>query len=63
MATPKVRVLRDSKISEIDGRELVPGDLIHLEAGNQLAADARLIEAVQLQRGGRCDAASTFSAQ
>jgi P-type Ca2+ transporter type 2C len=49
MSAPKVRVLRDSKISEIDGRELVPGDLIYLEAGNQLAADARLIEAVQLQ--------------
>jgi P-type Ca2+ transporter type 2C len=49
MAAPKVRVLRDSKISEIDGRELVPGDVIYLEAGNQLAADARLLEAVQLQ--------------
>jgi P-type Ca2+ transporter type 2C len=49
MAAPKVRVLRDSKISEIEGRELVPGDIIHLEAGNQLAADARLLEAVQLQ--------------
>jgi P-type Ca2+ transporter type 2C len=49
MSAPKVRVLRDSKISEIDGRELVPGDVIYLEAGNQLAADARLIEAVQLQ--------------
>jgi P-type Ca2+ transporter type 2C len=49
MAAPKVRVLRDSRISEIDGRELVPGDVIHLEAGNQLAADARLIESVQLQ--------------
>jgi P-type Ca2+ transporter type 2C len=49
MAAPKVRVLRDSTISEIDGRELVPGDIIHLEAGNQLAADARLIESVQLQ--------------
>jgi P-type Ca2+ transporter type 2C len=49
MSAPKVRVLRDSEISEIDGRELVPGDIIHLEAGNQLAADARLIEAVQLQ--------------
>ena len=49
MAAPKVRVLRDSRISEIDGRELVPGDIIHLEAGNQLAADARLIESVQLQ--------------
>ncbi len=49
MAAPKVRVLRDSRISEIDGRELVPGDVIHLEAGNQLAADARLLESVQLQ--------------
>jgi P-type Ca2+ transporter type 2C len=49
MAAPKVRVLRDSRISEIDGRELVPGDVIHLEAGDQLAADARLLESVQLQ--------------
>jgi P-type Ca2+ transporter type 2C len=49
MAAPKVRVLRDRKISEIEGRELVPGDVIYLEAGNQLAADARLLEAVQLQ--------------
>jgi P-type Ca2+ transporter type 2C len=49
MSAPKVRVLRDSKISEIEGRELVPGDVIYLEAGNQLAADARLIESVQLQ--------------
>jgi P-type Ca2+ transporter type 2C len=49
MAAPRVRVLRDRKISEIDGRELVPGDVMYLEAGNQLAADARLIEAIQLQ--------------
>ncbi len=49
MAAPKVRVLRDSRVSEIDGRELVPGDTIYLEAGNQIAADARLIEAAQLQ--------------
>jgi P-type Ca2+ transporter type 2C len=49
MAAPQVRVLRDTRISEIDGRELVPGDLIYLEAGDRLAADARLIEAVQLQ--------------
>jgi P-type Ca2+ transporter type 2C len=49
IAAPKARVLRDSRISEIEGRELVPGDLIYLEAGNQLAADARLIESVKLQ--------------
>ncbi len=49
MAAPQVRVLRDGRVREIDGRELVPGDLMYLEAGNQIAADARLIEAVQLQ--------------
>ena len=49
MAAPKVRVLRDSTISEINGRQLVPGDVMYLEAGNQLAADARLIESAQLQ--------------
>jgi magnesium-transporting ATPase (P-type) len=49
MAAPQVRVLRDTRISEIDGRELVPGDLIYLEAGDRLDAHRRLIEAVQLQ--------------
>jgi P-type Ca2+ transporter type 2C len=42
MAAPQVRVLRHGQISEIDSSELVPGDMIYLEAGNQLAADARL---------------------
>jgi P-type Ca2+ transporter type 2C len=49
MAAPQVRVLRHGQISEIDSSELVPGDMMYLEAGNQLAADARLVEAVQLQ--------------
>jgi P-type Ca2+ transporter type 2C len=49
MAAPQVRVLRHGQISEINSSELVPGDLMYLEAGNQLAADARLVKAVQLQ--------------
>jgi P-type Ca2+ transporter type 2C len=49
MAAPQVRVLRHGQISEIDSSELVPGDMMYLEAGNQLAADARLVEAVQMQ--------------
>jgi P-type Ca2+ transporter type 2C len=49
MAAPQVRVLRHGQISEIDSSKLVPGDMMYLEAGNQLAADARLVEAVQLQ--------------
>jgi P-type Ca2+ transporter type 2C len=49
MAATQVRVLRHGQISEINSSELVPGDLMYLEAGNQLAADARLVQAVQLQ--------------
>lgn len=49
LASPKVRVVRDSKVSEVEAKELVPGDLMLLEAGVQIAADGRLIEASNLQ--------------
>ncbi len=49
MSSPQVRVLRDGSQQEIDGKELVPGDVIYIEAGTQLAADGRLLEAVNLQ--------------
>jgi len=39
----KARVVRDGQEREIDAEELVPGDLILLEAGNNVSADARLI--------------------
>ena len=49
LSSPKVRVIRDSKPVEVDARQLVPGDIILLEAGIQVSADARLIEASNLQ--------------
>jgi Ca2+-transporting ATPase len=49
LASPKVRVIRNQKIVEISAKELVPGDLMLLEAGVQVSADGRLIEAVNLQ--------------
>lgn len=49
MAAPKVRVLRQGQITEIDSPELVVGDIFFLEAGVKVAADGRLIEAVNLQ--------------
>jgi len=49
MAAPKVRVLRQGKITEIDSPELVVGDIFFLEAGVKVAADGRLLEAVNLQ--------------
>ncbi|MGC1392801.1 MAG: cation-transporting P-type ATPase [Coleofasciculaceae cyanobacterium] len=49
LSSPKVRVIRDGKTQEIDGKELVPGDIMLLEAGVQVSADARLIEESNLQ--------------
>ena len=45
----QVRVLRDGHETSIEARELVPGDLLLLAAGDAIGADARLIEAAQLQ--------------
>lgn len=43
------RVRRDSFEATIDAEELVPGDIIVLNAGDRVPADARLLEAVRLQ--------------
>ena len=44
MASPQARVIRDGRPALIDATELVPGDLVELEAGNILPADLRLTE-------------------
>ncbi len=49
MSSPVVRVRRAGKTSEIDARDLVPGDIIYLEAGSKVPADARLIEIANLR--------------
>ncbi len=49
MAAPTASVLRDGEEVEIPARELVPGDVILLRAGDRVPADARLIESVNLQ--------------
>ncbi|MBE3582713.1 MAG: cation-translocating P-type ATPase [Limnochordaceae bacterium] len=49
MSAPKARVIRNGQIQEIPARELVPGDLVRLETGDFVPADARLIEAVNLR--------------
>lgn len=45
MSQPDTKVLRDDKKVEIDSSQLVPGDIIFLEPGTSVPADARLIEA------------------
>jgi Ca2+-transporting ATPase len=49
MAVPHVRVRRDGHLQEVAARELVPGDILQLETGNSIPADARLLEAVNLR--------------
>ncbi|MDO9087142.1 MAG: cation-translocating P-type ATPase [Anaerolineaceae bacterium] len=49
MSTPKVRVRRGGHVSEISSRELVPGDIILLEAGNSIPADGSLIESANFR--------------
>ena len=49
MAAPTTTALRDGEEVEIAARDLVPGDVILLRAGDKIPADARLIEAVNLQ--------------
>ncbi len=45
----KARVLRDGVEQEVDAEELVPGELVLLEAGNSVSADARLVEAREMR--------------
>ena len=49
MASPQARVIRDGRSGLIDAVDLVPGDLVELEAGNILPADLRLTELAALK--------------
>ena len=49
MSAPHARVIRDGKEQLIDASQLVPGDLIHLEAGDFVPADARLLSSISLK--------------
>lgn len=49
MTKPNAKVIRDGKTQVIPTRELVPGDIVVLEAGDFVPADGRLIEAANLK--------------
>ncbi len=54
LSAPAAAVVRGGKVKQIPARELVPGDVILLEAGTNIPADARLVEAANL----RCEEAA-----
>lgn len=49
MLSQKTRVKREGYLREIDPAFLVPGDLVFLEAGDQVPADGRVVEAYNLE--------------
>ena len=44
LSSPSAKVLRDGKIIEIPSKEVTVGDEVHLEAGDYIPADGRIIE-------------------
>ena len=49
MTPQKAKVVRDGKSKEVNAEDLVPGDIIVLEAGNFVPADCRILENYQLK--------------
>lgn len=49
MAAPAASVLREGVEQRVPAREVVPGDVVLLHAGDRIPADGRLLEAVNLQ--------------
>ena len=49
LSSPIAKVKRDGKIKEIDAKFIVPGDIIILESGNFVPADARIIKESNLK--------------
>ena len=49
MAAPNAQAIRDGHQVTVAGRELVPGDIVLLEAGNYVPADLRLVSSVNLK--------------
>ena len=44
LSAPCAKVIREGKKKEIPSRELVPGDLVELEAGDMVVADGRILD-------------------
>ena len=48
LAKPTSRVIRDGTLQNIPSHQLVPGDLVVIEAGDHVPADGRIVQAIQL---------------
>ncbi|MGL6025064.1 MAG: HAD-IC family P-type ATPase, partial [Cetobacterium sp.] len=48
MSSPKARVIRDAQKQEIDSSDLIPGDIVLIQAGDIVPSDARILESYSL---------------
>jgi Ca2+-transporting ATPase len=48
LSAPNARLRRDGKVVVVPAADVVPGDILELEAGDAIAADARLVQAIDL---------------
>ena len=49
LSAPTAKVVRDGQVAEVPARELVPGDVVLLDAGDFIPADGRLLETANLK--------------
>jgi Ca2+-transporting ATPase len=49
LSAPKARIIRNNKEIMIPAKEVVPGDILVLESGDHIPADARIVEAIELK--------------
>ena len=49
MSAPTAKVVRDGRVLQVPGRDVVPGDVVVLEAGDSVCADGRLLECASLK--------------
>ena len=49
LSIPKVKVLRDGQLCELNSNELTIGDIVQIEAGDVVSGDGRIIESASLQ--------------
>src|SRR3989442_7025816 len=51
MMIVKSKVRRDGQVTELPAEQIVPGDIVLLEAGNRVTADGRIIRVATLEKG------------
>lgn len=49
LSVPKVKVLRDGQLQEVDSTQLTVGDIVQIEAGDVISGDGRIIQCSSLQ--------------